>query len=163
MWRPATNTAATKTWPGRRALLQRRLRDEFPALYNSSAEHKLRTSAFKPFEEGAFASYVHGSLLRAGVEPPSAGEEGGVWPTAAALEQEWEREWTAQAGRLRLFHLMREALAPLVEAVLLVDRALFLTQQLGEGAVVRLFPVFDPGLRCADTCSVYFTPVACCS
>ena len=69
----------------------------------------------------------------------------------------------AQAGRLRLFHLMREALAPLVEAVLLVDRALYLTQQLGEGAVVRLFPVFDPALRCADRLVQYCTPVACCS
>lgn len=86
----------------------------------------------------------------------------------AALEAEWEREWAAEGGNLKLFYLMREALAPLVEAVLLVDRAVYLSERINgarrtpsaglerddknpEG-VVRLFPLFDPALSPRNIC-----------
>jgi hypothetical protein len=95
----------------------------------------------------------------------------------AALEAEWEHEWAAEGAKLKLFYLMREALAPLVEAVLLVDRAIYLIerinavtrrpspdlerendaddggsrQQSSEG-IVRLFPLFDPALSPRNIC-----------
>ena len=87
----------------------------------------------------------------------------------AALEAEWESEWAAEGGNLKLFYLMREALAPLVEAVLLVDRAVYLSERINGGArrrqsagleredknpegVVRLFPLFDPALSPRNIC-----------
>lgn len=94
----------------------------------------------------------------------------------AALEAEWEHEWAAEGAKLKLFYLMREALAPLIEAVLLVDRAIYLTERINaatrkpspglerEGdaddggrqkvpeSIVRLFPLFDPALSPRNIC-----------
>ena len=107
----------------------------------------------------------------------------------AVLESEWERAWLEEGAKLKLFYLMREALAPLVEAVLLVDRGIFLTEKLGlqgpdpglqlgvgadaaagygdeadrhepgatraavEEGVVRLFPLFEPGMSPRNICT----------
>ena len=74
------------------------------------------------------------------------------------------KEWAVEGGRLKLFYLMREALAPLVEAILLVDRAISLAERMqppplmgqGQGqqaaGVVRLFPLFDPALSPRNIC-----------
>lgn len=98
----------------------------------------------------------------------------------AALEAEWNQEWAAEGGKLKLFYLMREALAPLIEAVLLVDRAIYLTEcistavptstqadhtsepdvgfgvsdhlQDATGGIVRIFPLFDPAFSPRNIC-----------
>lgn len=98
----------------------------------------------------------------------------------AALEAEWEYEWAAEGAKLKLFYLMREALAPLVEAVLLVDRAIYLIERINAATrksasglereddadddstrssgqqtpqgIVRLFPLFDPALSPRNIC-----------
>jgi len=75
-------------------------------------------------------------------------------PTEEALTAEWrdvlQREEAAFSG----FRAMQYALSPLIEALILLDRALFLLESAGApqleereaGVRVRLFPLFDPAI-----------------
>ena len=140
-----------------RALLQRRLVHHHPELLDAAKMTKLKTSKFDPFQKeeeeedrSSFAAFIHSALTSLGV-PPNAPE----LATEAELESEWMKAWADHGASLKLFHCMREAIAPMIEALLLLDRALFLTE-LPQKPTVRLFPLFDPAISPRNLCLTAF-------
>ena len=125
--------------------MQRRLRDKHPGQLAKSATMKFGTGrawAGAESAEASYRDYVQEGLARLGLDPGHA-----EWPSAADLEKEWACAWEAERALCRLFYLMREALAPLVEALIVLDRALYMKEQLSrvaEAPTVRVIPVFDP-------------------
>ena len=118
----------------------------------------------------AYSAYATDALARLGVAD---------LPADSVLQSEWEDCWGRERSKFKLYFLMREALAPLIENLLVLDRALFIHEQLnnttttptvsspdGEGgagakggtadAVVRMFPIFEPGLSPRNLC-IYAT------
>ena len=71
----------------------------------------------------AYSAYAVDGLVRLGVVSASL-------PTKLVLEAEWNECWESERARFKLYFLMREAAAPLVEALLVLDRALFVHEQL---------------------------------
>ena len=71
----------------------------------------------------AYSAYAVDALVRLGVVSASL-------PTKLVLEAEWNECWESERARFKLYFLMREAAAPLVEALLVLDRALFVHEQL---------------------------------
>ena len=139
-----------------RALLQRLLTEHFPSLCEVAKSAKLKTSKFDPFAAAGqgtdFAVYVRSAMVALGA---SAAELART-PDADALNNDWDHAWEAHAGSLKLFHCMAEAVAPMVEALLLLDRALFLAE-LPQKPTVRLFPLFDPTISPRNLCLTAFT------
>jgi hypothetical protein len=154
-----------------RALLQRFLEAYHPALCENAKRAKLKTSKFNPFaparersardaavveERCSYAAYVRSAMASLGA---SAAELERA-PDADALNAEWDRAWAEHAASLKLFHCMAEAVAPMVEALLLLDRAIFLAE-LPQKPTVRLFPLFDPAISPRNLCLTAFdTPRA---
>ena len=123
--------------------MQRRLQKHHPDV---KSEHvKLGTSKFTAHRlETSYQEYVHNAFRRLGITSDHP-----EWPSAEVLEAEWTEAWDAERSKFRLFYLMQEALAPLVEALIVLDRALFAEELLcsaGRRPVVRIWPIFDPTL-----------------
>ena len=82
-----------------------------------------------------FCEYVRQCLRQAGVAPLSEAEEAEVGSELAPLLGQWRR--------VVVFFALRALLAPLWEALLLLDRLLFLGER---GHLAALVPLFDPAL-----------------
>jgi len=77
-------------------------------------------------------------------------------PPAKELDELWNKVRDEQEGCFGAFRAMQHAFTPLVEALILMDRVLFLMESgdpVGSPSVrVRLFPLFDPKISPRNMC-----------
>eukprot|EP00658_Telonema_sp_P-2_P044641 TRINITY_DN32539_c0_g1_i1.p1 TRINITY_DN32539_c0_g1~~TRINITY_DN32539_c0_g1_i1.p1 ORF type:complete len:201 (+),score=45.27 TRINITY_DN32539_c0_g1_i1:155-757(+) len=130
-----------------RALLQLVLREHAPCLLEATRGAKLPTAQVR--DGRGFGEYVHSAVAVLG---GCSEQTSSVLGDTARLEALFAASRESESSGLAGWFCMRQALATVVESLILMDRMLFLADQPGISSV--LLPVFDPDISPRNRCIV---------